>query len=320
MALNVKPKEYYPKNRLTKIEKILNNQQKEREVIAELERKYKEIIAKADNLFDSKKYEDAMVAYQSASNINPKETYPNVKINEIKNIFEKQRKLKDLKYKNIIASADNFMNKEQYSEAKAKYIESLGIKPGEVYPKNKLAEIQNALAKLDRENAAKQKIDNLYAQQIDVADNLYNKKDYLNAKGAYQKALTIKKNEQYPKARIKRIDNLLEKMQLAQNSKSSNIKKSSTIDVKAKKGKLHELSFKSSSERKAYLSRLAQSYPEGVTIENYEQNNQKIKRVIVNYNGIATEYRQVKHSWGAIFFFKNDKTISKNVFEIETKK
>ncbi|MDA3778911.1 MAG: hypothetical protein PF487_01560, partial [Bacteroidales bacterium] len=91
------------------------------------------------------------------------------------------------------------------------------------------------------------------------------------------------------------------------------------VDVKAKGGKLHELAFDNSTDRKKYLSRLALSYPEGVTIEHYEQNNQKIKRVIVNYDGVAIEYREVRHSWGAIFYFKNDKTISKNVFEIETK-
>jgi hypothetical protein len=56
-----------------------------------------------------------------------------------------------------------------------------------------------------------------------------------------------------------------------------------------------------------------------VTVENYDLGNRKIKRVIVNYDGVAKDYRKVKHSWGGTYFFRNGQDISKSVFRVETK-
>jgi hypothetical protein len=39
----------------------------------------------------------------------------------------------------------------------------------------------------------------------------------------------------------------------------------------------------------------------------------------VNYDGIATEYRKVKHSWGGTYHFRNGQNISGSVFKVETK-
>ena len=79
------------------------------------------------------------------------------------------------------------------------------------------------------------------------------------------------------------------------------------------------MDFGNSKDRKTYLNNLAKKYPKGITVENYELKKRKVKRVIVNYDGIATDYRRVKHSWGGTFYFRNGQSISKGVFQVETR-
>ena len=77
------------------------------------------------------------------------------------------------------------------------------------------------------------------------------------------------------------------------------------------------MDFENTQARKQYLNRLAKKYPEGVTVENYDFDKRDVKRVIVNYDGLAKEYRKVKHSWGGTYFFRNGQSISKAVFKVE---
>ncbi len=66
---------------------------------------------------------------------------------------------------------------------------------------------------------------------------------------------------------------------------------------------------------------MAEKYGEGVHEENYESSSgKKVRRVIVVKDGLADEYREVKQPWGATYFFKNGKTVSRSIFYNETKK
>jgi ribosomal protein S18 len=50
--------------------------------------------------------------------------------------------------------------------------------------------------------------------------------------------------------------------------------------------KLEAVNFNDKAAVEQYLSELAKTYPEGVTEENYEDKSKKIKRVIVNREGV----------------------------------
>ena len=67
-----------------------------------------------------------------------------------------------------------------------------------------------------------------------------------------------------------------------------------------------------------FLNDLSKKYPEGVTTENYENQNRKVKRVIVNRSGLAHEYLEVKYSYGT-YYFRDGRSISSQVFYKETK-
>jgi len=75
------------------------------------------------------------------------------------------------------------------------------------------AQIDSLLAQLDstkQDELARQKeIDERYNAIIAEADSLFNAGRYLEAKAAYDKALGLKPNEQYPKDKIEEIDSML---------------------------------------------------------------------------------------------------------------
>lgn len=70
-------------------------------------------------------------------------------------------------------------------------------------------------------------------------------------------------------------------------------------------------------ERVTYLRNLANQYPEGVTIEHSKLKGRKLTRYIVVKDGWANEYWKVQHDWGGVFYFKNGRSISYNVFTLE---
>lgn len=71
-------------------------------------------------------------------------------------------------------------------------------------------------------------------------------------------------------------------------------------------------------ERVTYLRNLAGQYPEGVTVQYAKVKGRKLTRYIVVKEGLADEYWKVEHDWGGVFYFKNGRSISYNVFKIET--
>src|ERR1051325_4666435 len=72
--------------------------------------------------------------------------------------LEAQKQLEiDNKYKAAVAKADKALGSSDYPAAKAGYNEALAIKPGEAYPKQKLAEIEKLEANVNAQKAIDEK-------------------------------------------------------------------------------------------------------------------------------------------------------------------
>ena len=208
-ASGIKPNEAYPKQKLSEIDKLLGDAAKQKE----LDAKYQAAITKGDNAFNSKAYETAKSGYTEASGIKPNEAYPKTKLAEIDKLLAsadaaaKQKEIDD-KYKAAVTKGDNAFSTKDYATAKSGYAEANGIKPNEVYPKTKLAEIEKLLAAADA--SAKQKeVDEKYKAALAKGDNAFSSKDYAAAKSGYTEAIGIKPNEAYPKTKLAEIDKLL---------------------------------------------------------------------------------------------------------------
>jgi len=93
------------------------------------------------------------------------------------------------------------------------YVSASAIKPGEKYPQNQIAVIDQ---KIEDERIANDKVK--YQALIKEADNLYNAGKHDEAMEAYKSALTILLEEKYPKERILAIEKAKKEEQYAKNS------------------------------------------------------------------------------------------------------
>jgi len=224
-ALAVKSGEQYPKDKLSEIESLLAElarKEAERKAAEELEKKYKGLITAADGMMSSKNYAGAKGKYNEALVVKSEEQYPKDRLSEIEGILaeiakkEAEEKEKEAKYQGLVIAADGMMSSKNYSGAKGKYNEALGVKLGEQYPKDKIKEIETLLAEIARKKAeaeaakmAAGERDAKYAKTLELADAAFASKSYEGAKAKYNEALGIKSEEQYPKDRLAEIEALL---------------------------------------------------------------------------------------------------------------
>ncbi|MCX6233635.1 MAG: hypothetical protein NT175_02780 [Bacteroidetes bacterium] len=190
-AFSIKPSETYPKNMIYDIEDILNK-------IKANQQGYDNAIAIADQLYNSKSYDGALIKYQEALKFKPEESYPASKITEITKLLGD--------YKNYVANADEAFKVKNYTGALADYKNALSIKPQETYPAQKISDIEIILANVNKEEA--------YRTAIATADDFYNRKNFENALPAYKKALEIKPLEKYPSDRVSELTKLLAELEL----------------------------------------------------------------------------------------------------------
>lgn len=105
-------------------------------------------------------------------------------------------------YKDAIESADKYFDSKDFIKAKTSYQYASRLKPDEQYPKDKINEVLELLRSQVSQN-------NLYAETIINADNLFEENKYNNSLTEYQNALKIFPDRQYPKDRISEINKIL---------------------------------------------------------------------------------------------------------------
>ena len=331
-ALNIKPAEQYPKQKLAEIDKLIADKAAKEKAEAEAkakEEQYKAAIAKGDAALAKQNFDEAKTAYNQALSIKPNEQYPKQKLAEIDKLIadkaakekaEAEAKAKEEQYKAAIAKGDAALEKMNLTEAKSAYQDALRIKPEESYPRNKIVEIDNMLTQKQKKEQELQEKEKAYKEAIQKADNFYINKDYPTAITYYQTALKYKPNETYPRQRISECQEQLKLKNEEEQRRIAEEKQRLIQEQQEKLKKLEEINFNDKAAVEKYLSELARTYPEGVTEENYEDKTKKVKRIIVNRQGVASEYRQIQHNWGGEYFFKNGQSISKHMFLIETQK
>lgn len=210
-ALAVKDEEY-PQNKIKEIESKLAAlaseklaQQKAAEQ-AKKEAEFQAYIAEGDALLAKGKLEAAKEKFIDALGVK-EDPYPANKIAEIDSQLDKlaqeaaqEERLAQLNqnYQSAIEEGDDQLKKGAYQAAINAYEEALSLKPDESYPKEKLAEAQEALQAQEQVLAEK---DAAYQQALADADAKMESKEYQAAIDAYEEALTIK-NEDYPKNQI----------------------------------------------------------------------------------------------------------------------
>ncbi|MDO9257568.1 MAG: hypothetical protein Q7U54_18770, partial [Bacteroidales bacterium] len=221
-ALTLKPAEAYPKSQLEKINGLVATQTK-------LDGDYTAVINSADKLFAAKKYEDAIIDFQKAQLLKPSEKYPLDKIAEAEKQIIEIKAIQE-SYNNAIANGDKLFTEKDYLNSLASFKNANSVKPGEVYPNQKITEIQTIL---DKDKAESQR----YQEAIALADKLFNDKKLTEALESYQRASKIKPAEKYPQDQIAEINR-----QIAAEKKLADdyLKAITDADIKLKAGKYDE--------------------------------------------------------------------------------
>jgi len=164
IATGIRPAEAYPKQRLAEIETKLAEQARlaeEERKRQEMEKRYADLISKADASFQGEKWSSALNDYKDALALKPAESHPKNRISEIEGKLDAAAKAKaeeerlarekqdrDKQYSDLIATADKAFQARKYEEARTGYSDAAGVKSEEKYPKDQLAEIERLLAEM----------------------------------------------------------------------------------------------------------------------------------------------------------------------------
>ncbi len=202
-AASVKPDEQYPKQQIATIEGELAR-------LAKLNEAYNTAIAEANRLAEANSYREAKSKYEEALRYKPEEEYPKrqiLRLDEILAQIETAKQI-DAAYQAGIKKADSLFNIQAYQPAKDNYIAASSVKPAEIYPKEKIRQIDAILAEQLRQQQQMELTQKAFDDAIAKADLAFKNKNWTNARLGYEEALSLKPEESYPKTQLSEIERL----------------------------------------------------------------------------------------------------------------
>jgi tetratricopeptide (TPR) repeat protein len=224
-ALQVKPEEAYPQQRIDEIGTLLAQ-------LSAAQEAYENAIAQADRDFRSEEFDAARANYNGAKQAKPEETYPDEMLAKIDSIVDARARLaaeaeaagqarlaaiqaeKDRNYNNAVSRGDSLFNLEEYETSRTAYREALQEKPEEAYPQKKIDEIDQILSDMELARLKQEQLERDYQNAIRTADQQLENQQYTESRGSYSRASEIKPEENYPQEQIAAIDSILEQRKL----------------------------------------------------------------------------------------------------------
>jgi tetratricopeptide (TPR) repeat protein len=249
---------------------------------------YEKLVEEADNLYINKNYGAAKERYAEAAKLWPENNYAADMISRINEQLSVQMKDLENNYDLAVASGDSLFQVEDYESAKAQYNLALTLKPDEQYPKSKLEVIDGIYAK------RKEEMQKQYASIVSTADSLLNALALQDAKKQYEKALSIRPDDNYPKSKLKEIEAKEAELAEAQKLKMQYDAIIAEADKLYKDGH-YDLAIKKYEE--AQVLGAISDYPEAriKEIQMVMANAQKAKEINDSYNKqviLATRLKQ----------------------------
>lgn len=233
----------YPNGKLNEIANLRKEEADKQKALAEQEKRsaeidaaYQKVVTAADKSFAAKAYEQAIGSYNEALAIKATEIYPKNQIVEAEQAIaqlklqqeadaerKRQEELKKAElmgeYNKLIAAADIAFKAENYAQAKLSYQAADKLNLGEVYPQNKLKEIDDILNSVKYRNRLAD-----YNKNKTEGDNAMNARNYASAKFYYQKAIAILPiDSETLRDKLIEIEKLIEEERLAAIMKEYNV-------------------------------------------------------------------------------------------------
>ena len=229
-ALVIRPGDAYAQQRITGIENALAAEQAAKQKAAEAEQAakqkaveegYNNAIALANAALAQKQYNPAKEQYQKALTFKPDDSFARNRITEIDLLIKQEQErlsaeqARKRQYDEAVQRADKLFASQDYNNARLAFGDASRVMPDEPYPKQKMSEIDRILGEQQKALAEKQAKDKAYDEAVKNGDNFFSLKNYNDAKQEYNKALSVKPGEAYPRNKITEIDNLIKAEQKA---------------------------------------------------------------------------------------------------------
>jgi len=239
-ALDLKPSETYPKEKIVAITALIAAAQKQDE-------EYNRFIDEGDQALGNSEYESAKMAFASAIALKPEEKYPQEKIAEIDELMAQLSDIQN-QYDEAISKADEAYKNNDLEAALPFYQEAAGLKENEKYPITQITLIEGKIADLKKQ-------DESYATAITNAESAEKSEDYTSALEEFKNASSIKTDEEYPKEKIASLTALI-----AENDKNNAVYNDAiTIADEAKKNEEYDIAL--AQYTKASNVKPEESYP-----------------------------------------------------------
>ncbi|MDR0802798.1 hypothetical protein [Fluviicola sp.] len=203
VAKAIKPDDQTPDQKIAELQTLLANK-----VDPEKEAKmhYDQAMLNGNNAAASKDYNEAISYYEEALKHQPKDQSALNKIDEMHQILDNIAKenAANKELTSLIAAADQEFNNGKWPEAKSIYGNILSK-----YPSNNYAYEQSKKCEIKLKEAADADKERVYRNLVNSANEKFNTADYKKAKELYERAVTQRPTDPYPKQKLKDIDNIL---------------------------------------------------------------------------------------------------------------
>ncbi len=120
-----------------------------RENREDMDVQYLKIIQKADDYFQQENFPKAKEYYQRAVTLKPSDSYPKQRLDEMDSLLTIRNQKE---YDALIFEADRLFASKDWVKAKESYLKALAIKTKEVYPMQKVKEIDELISKQSEKN------------------------------------------------------------------------------------------------------------------------------------------------------------------------
>ncbi len=178
--------------------------------------------------------------------------------------------------------------------------------------------IRDSLAQV--KELQKQKEKEYKQQQLERQKQIRDSLQRAKVLSQQQKAQEAKNREEARKQKIeearKKREDAIKQQQQERAERLKQIKEAEAKRKADKEQRLKEFA----AEKERRRQQLLEMNKKDIVVENTVAQNRKIKKVTVTKNGIVYNYRKVVWKWGGVYYFKNDRSIGRSTFYLETKK
>ena len=267
-ALKINPKDEYALEKKEEITTILKNEKEKLD-------SFNQMIALGDKLLKSEKFAEAVMQYEAALKVYPNNQAAQDKYQDAKNKKDTYDS-KVSEFERLSKLGNDYTLRKKYAEAISSYEQALQIFPNDSDLPAKISDLK-----------AKKDIADRYDAKITLADALYEDQSFIEAKAAYQEALTVIPDDSYSIGMIARCDEVVNSPEYKQIQEE----KAQRELEEQRKEQERLAAIEAEKQRKAQIKSLINTGNQQLTDKKYAEAEQSFNQVLAldPNNAIATE-------------------------------